>query len=78
MIAALSRIKGVRRVVILAGGTNLSAPSPATGGGWSFLPEERLFEPLLADPRWPHFGLGYDHYHRSTIPKLVNVARSST
>ena len=57
VIAALSRIKGVRQVVILAGGANHPAPGPATGGGWSLLPEERLFEPLLADPRWPHFGL---------------------
>jgi uncharacterized protein DUF1207 len=77
VIAALSRIKGVRQVVILPGGANPSAPSPSTGGGWSFLPEERLFEPLLADPRWPHFGLTYDHYHRSGIPKLIHVAAIS-
>jgi hypothetical protein len=77
VIAALSRIKGVRQVVILAGNMDRSAPGPATGGGWSLFPEERLFEPLLADPRWPHFGLTFDRYHRSGIPKLVHVAAVS-
>src|SRR5207302_1490357 len=71
---ALSRIKGVRRVVILE--KEVESPDsppallPTTGGGWSLFPEERLFEPLLADPRWPHFSLSYDRYHRSDFPKL--------
>jgi hypothetical protein len=81
VIAALSRIKGVRQVVILPDGTDppgsFPARVPATGGGWSLFPEERLFDPLLADPRWPHFGLSYDHYHHSTSPKLINVAAVS-
>jgi hypothetical protein len=81
VIAALSRIKGVREVVILKKGEDPQvsppAPVPATGGGWSLFPEERLFEPLLADPRWPHFSLGYEHYHRSEFPKLINVGAVS-
>jgi len=81
VIAALSRIKGVRRVVIFEKGEEspgvLPAPLPATGGGWSFFPEERLFAPLLADPRWPHFSLSYDHFQRSEFPKLINVAAVS-
>jgi len=27
-----------------------------------FLPERRLFAPLLADPRWPHFSASYQRY----------------
>lgn len=75
VIAALSRIQGVRRVVIVPGGA--PAPQPATGGGWSLFPEERLFGPLIADPRWPHFGISYQHYYRSGVPKLENGAAVS-
>ncbi|HDH06543.1 MAG TPA: DUF1207 domain-containing protein, partial [Nitrospirae bacterium] len=24
--------------------------------------KERLFDPLIADPRWPHFSMAYQHY----------------
>ena len=27
-----------------------------------FLPPSQLFKPLIADPRWPHFSLGYRNY----------------
>ena len=75
VVAALAAIEGVTRVVILnagaPGGAATPAPSDvsasrgaaatellATGG----LPGGLLFKPLLADPRWPHFSLGYRHY----------------
>ena len=73
-VAELSKIRGVRRVEFLPSAEG--APEPAVpGGGWSVFPEERLFEPFLADPRWPHFGVSYAHYHESTFPPLVNVAQ---
>jgi len=79
VVAALSRIKGVRRVVILERGEESPgtppAPLPATGGGWSLFPEERLFEPLLADPRWQGFSLSYDYCSRSECPKTQGWPR---
>src|SRR5258706_7676882 len=52
VVAAFSRIKGVRSVVIASAGA--PPPTPATGGGWSLFPEERLFDPPRAWPPWPH------------------------
>jgi len=84
IVAALSRIAGVREVRI----EELPAQPPApgapppkadqsstgvTGGKWQAFPEERLFSPLLADPRWPHFSIGYEHFQHSRLPKLRNV-----
>lgn len=31
-------------------------------GGLEFLPRARLFDPLIADPRWPHFSAAYQYY----------------
>src|SRR5688500_5144023 len=71
VLAALAAIEGVARVVVLS--ADVAAPPPSdlsasrgaadtellpTGG----LPGGLLFKPLLADPRWPHFSLGYRHY----------------
>jgi hypothetical protein len=75
VIAALSAIEGVTRVVILSDRTQVDAAPPRatdvsaardvaatelleTGG----LPGRLLFRPLLADPRWPHFSLGFRQY----------------
>lgn len=77
VVAALSRIRGVRRVVIVDGAPRSPAVPPYTGGGWSLFPDERLFRPLVADPRWPHFSTAYLHFHRSGSPKLVNVGAIS-
>ncbi|HEX7900589.1 MAG TPA: DUF1207 domain-containing protein [Planctomycetota bacterium] len=51
VVAALSKIPGVTRVELLEG--------PATSTGWELFPDWRLFRPLLADPRWPHFSWSY-------------------
>ena len=76
VVAALAAIEGVTRVVILNAAAPVAAVTPpppsassavggtaakellATGG----LPGGLLFRPLLADPRWPHFSLGYRQY----------------
>jgi hypothetical protein len=72
--AALSRIPGVQRVEFLPASEGAPEP-PIPAGGWTIFPEERLFEPLLADPRWPHFEVSYAHYHESAFPHLVNAAQ---
>lgn len=41
----------------------------------AFLPGGRLFEPLLADPRWPHFSVGYQNYMGDE--ELDNVGATS-
>ena len=48
------------------------APKELTVG---FLPGDHLFKTLIADPRWPHFGLSYQHYFDN--PELGNVAAVS-
>jgi len=50
--AALGEIPGAMRVVIAAG------PPPRN----EWLPGGTLFRPLIADPRWPHFGVSYRRY----------------
>ncbi|MBI4774438.1 MAG: DUF1207 domain-containing protein [Deltaproteobacteria bacterium] len=37
-----------------------------------FLPSQPLFQALLADPRWPHFSISYQHYLGNDL--LRNVA----
>jgi len=39
-----------------------------------YLSSGRLFEPLIADPRWPHFYASYNHYSQSGDANLGNVA----
>jgi hypothetical protein len=79
----LSRIQGVREVRFLPAAPKDTrtdagtAPAPVTGGGWSLFPDERLFQPLLADPRWPHFGMSYEYFRLSEFPKLRNVGAVS-
>lgn len=73
VVAALTTIEGVKRVVLLNDqATPGAAPSSdglATPGGVQthlleagLLPPGLLFRPLIADPRWPRFSLGIRHY----------------
>jgi hypothetical protein len=39
------------------------------------LPEETLFDPLMADPRWPHFSVAYQSYINDD--ELKNVGATS-
>ena len=36
-----------------------------------FLPEEEVFDPLMADPRWPHFSTSIQFFQDD--PRLKNV-----
>ena len=69
IISALMEIPGVRGVEVRAPGDQPSAasepdaaraeiPPPAS----HFLPRGQLFDPLHADPRWPHFSAAYRRY----------------
>jgi hypothetical protein len=87
IIATLSRISGVTRVVIVdqpappAIAPTAPPPLPTTAAtptgpaleteiprrGLEFLPKGLLFAPLIADPRWPHFSLAYQHFYGDTL-----------
>jgi hypothetical protein len=75
-VASLSRIAGVREVRV----EEAAAPPPdqgaraTTGGPWHAFPAQRLFPPLLADPRWAHFSIGYQYFLKSDFPELRNTA----
>jgi hypothetical protein len=76
VIAALSRIDGVTRVAVLdsrgvevaRSGSQASATQrvmrqkPVSEYELGFLPGGNLFEPLIADPRWPRFSIGYRYF----------------
>jgi uncharacterized protein DUF1207 len=62
-VKALSSIKGISRVEMIAArpgtpGEASARTRPETGR----LPGGYLFNPLIADPRWPHFSLSYQRY----------------
>ena len=85
VVATLTAIEGVTRVMILrtpasAGAAPTRPPdASATPDAVSArlldtgtLPGGLLFKPLLADPRWPHFSLGYRHYvHGDDLDAVV-------
>jgi hypothetical protein len=86
VIAALSGIRGTVQVRVVRpepGRTGAAAPSPSAGPlaagqpakpaalPTGFLPEGQLFDPLLADPRWPHFSASYQYYLRDSDFKNV-------
>jgi hypothetical protein len=76
VIAALSSVDGVNRVAILdsrgvevarsgsqASGTQrVMRQKPVFEYELGFLPGANLFEPLVADPRWPRFSIGYRYF----------------
>lgn len=95
IVAVLSSLRGVRgvRIVATAPATaqTTSAPAmadtvsastaekPATLKKTGFLPPGALFDPLLADPRWPHFFASYQRYltHRD-FTDVANVGFGET
>ena len=76
LIAALSTIDGVKRVTVLdLRGVEVAASSAQSSAAQrsvaerlpaeyelGFLPGGNLFEPLIADPRWPRFSIGYRYF----------------
>ncbi|MBI4682597.1 MAG: DUF1207 domain-containing protein [Nitrospirae bacterium] len=76
LVTALLKIKGVERVEILGAGqaapkdisadTHRDEREKAEEGDDPYKEagstKDRLFDPLMADPRWPHFSMGYQTY----------------
>jgi hypothetical protein len=71
VVAALTRIEGIRQVLIVSGPTGPIPPAPAPTSSRSeppstllpgFLPAGMLFAPLLADPVWPRFSASLRYY----------------
>jgi hypothetical protein len=77
---ALQSIKGVQRVDV-ADASELAVAEPggaktvAEPEAPTILPKSRLFWPLVADPRWPHFSASYQRYLDN--PQLGNVGSTS-
>jgi Protein of unknown function (DUF1207) len=78
IMAALAGIRGVQGVTALPART-AAAPVPAGPAApaataavppqvrpTGFLPSGRIFGPLLADPRWPHFYASYQNYTKGS------------
>lgn len=68
VLAALSRLPGVVSVEVReAAAPRLAvsaeaAPAAVSALPTGLLPTGHLFQPLLADPRWPHFSAAYRYY----------------
>ena len=79
----LGAIRGVTRVEIVADTTAAPtapappSPPPRVLRDWQtgLLPGGTLFQPLMADPRWPHFAASYQRYLRD--PTLTDVGAVS-
>jgi len=70
----LSGIEGVTRVAFVHTQAAADDAQPDENVA-EFLPKTRLFQPLLADPRWPHFSASYQRYLDND--QLKNVAATS-
>ena len=67
--AALGEVRGVTSVTVVEAEPAQSPAAPASAEVASatqddavLLPRKRVFKPLLADPRWPHFAASYHYY----------------
>jgi hypothetical protein len=68
LVKTLSSLPGVVRVEVREAATRTPAvvpdvaPAAVSTLPTGFLPPGHLFQPLLADPRWPHFSAAYRYY----------------
>ena len=85
--AALTRIEGIERVEVTEAEASEEPEEPAPAepapakpeveppDALELLPRVELFEPLIADPREPHFSASYNWYLDD--PELTHVARAT-
>ncbi|MCA9421157.1 MAG: DUF1207 domain-containing protein [Nitrospira sp.] len=80
---ALENIPGVTGVEILEGVAADEIPKPPPSDAITqkipkpeskFLPNGLLFDPLHADPRWPHFSVAYRRVSKGSEPKKTGSA----
>lgn len=80
---ALETIPGVKRVEIIEGIADSEIPKTPPSDAITqkipepeskFLPNGLLFDPLHADPRWPHFSVAYRHISKGSEPKTTGSA----
>jgi hypothetical protein len=68
VVKTLSNLPGVVRVEVREAAVRAPAvapdvtPAAVSALPTGFLPTGHLFQPLLADPRWPHFSAAYRYY----------------
>lgn len=92
IVTALGQIRGVSRVEIVdllttPQGAPANQPLAAPNGAgvvtkvepthWTLFSPTNVFQPLLADPRWPNFSAAYDIYTSSGPYKLRDVGTVS-
>ncbi|HTO06386.1 MAG TPA: DUF1207 domain-containing protein [Myxococcota bacterium] len=91
MLLTANAMRNVSRLVVslvcfwlcnAASGDEPNAPTPDTpvsareeATGYTFLPTRSLFDPLIADVRWPRFSAEYQAYHKD--PLLGNVGSAN-
>jgi len=69
----LLNVEGVTRIEFVPDRTEAVVAKPEAEEHLPlFLPNQPLFQALLADPRWPHFSISYQHYLGNDL--LRNVA----
>lgn len=80
---ALESIPGVKRVEVIEGNADSMAPETPPSDAITqeipkpeskFLPDGLLFDPLHADPRWPHFSVAYRHISKGSEPEETGSA----
>jgi Protein of unknown function (DUF1207) len=66
LLSTLAALPGVARVEVREPAARPATPEAAPPGSpglpTGLMPLGRLFQPLLADPRWPHFAAAYRYY----------------
>lgn len=84
VIDAISSIDGVISVNVAAEHSDATpvmqdaaprenAPRPGLGGEPSLLSTRRVFDPLLADPRWPHMSTSAQQYNNHDLGKSIGA-----
>jgi hypothetical protein len=81
VVATLAGLPGVARVEVREAAATIPPVSPGSAPAavsllpTGMLPTGHLFQPLLADPRWPHFSAAYRYYLNNR--ELTDVAAVS-
>ncbi len=84
IVSALSAIRGVAAVEVAEPVAGAGARPREAGKGrkdyeTGALPGDLLFKPLIADPRWPHFGASYQgHLHDKQPTNMAAVSLGET